>query len=447
MDWHSNRAMQPLHCRGALAGGQASVAVDALAPNAIYLQPAVFLAAMGDPRVLRMDATFSRQGHPRVVLVHDWLTGMRGGEKCLEALARRWPEARLFTLLHRRGSVSPAIESLSPHTSFLNLLPGAHRYYRYLLPLMPAAVASWRLPPADLVVSFSHCVAKAARPALNSSGPTPHVCYCFTPMRYVWHLRNAYFDGRVRGLSARLLDRVLDALRDWDRRTAAGVSHFIAISRTVAHRIRECYGRESTIIYPPVDTDFYTPAAASREDFYLAVSAFAPYKRLNLALSACRKLGRRLVVIGTGQDSARLRALAGPDVQFLGWQPDDVVRDHLRRCRALIFPGEEDFGIVPVEAMATGAPVIALGQGGVTETVVPIDAPRGKDPTGVWFSEQTVDCLADAIVSFERHRGAFDPAASRQQALVFTSKRFEREFFAFLDGLLEPRMASMQWAA
>jgi glycosyltransferase involved in cell wall biosynthesis len=382
-----------------------------------------------------------------VVLVHDWLTGMRGGEKCLEALARRWPQAHLYTLLHRRGSVSPAIESLRLHTSFLNLLPGAHRYYRYLLPVMPAAVASWRLPPADLVVSFSHCVAKAVRPAVVSPRPTPHVCYCFTPMRYVWQLRDAYFGGRVRGLAARLLDRYLDALRDWDRRTAAGVSHFIAISRTVAARIRECYGRQSTVIYPPVDTEFYTPAPIPREDFYLAVSAFAPYKRLDLAVAACRQLKRELVVIGSGQDSARLRAVAGPDVQFLGWQPDEVIRDHLRRCRALLFPGEEDFGIVPVEAMATGAPVIALGQGGVTETVVPLDGAAGKDPTGVWFSEQTVDCLADAIVRFERYTGAFDPTASRLRALQFTAFRFEQELFGFLDNLLEPRLAAKRQAA
>ena len=381
------------------------------------------------------------------MLVHDWLTGMRGGEKCLEVLARRWPDAQLFTLLHRRSSVSTEIERLRPRTSFLDWFPWAHRYYRYLLPLMPAAVASWRLPPADLVVSFSHCVAKAARPAVTASSPTPHVCYCFTPMRYAWHLRGAYLGGRVRGLPARLLDRLLDALRDWDQRTAAGVSHFIAISHTVAARIRECYGRDSRVIYPPVDTDFYTPAPVPREDFYLAVSAFAPYKRLDLALAACRKLGRRLVVIGTGQDAARLRALAGPDVQFLGWQSDEVIRDHFRRCRALLFPGEEDFGIVPVEAMATGAPVIALGQGGVTETVVPVDAPGQQEPTGVWFPEQTVDSLADAITRFERYAGDFDTAASRRQALRFTTNRFQQQLFAFVDNLLPAAVPRIHRAA
>src|SRR5579872_2432809 len=240
---------------------------------------------------------------PRVVLVHDWLTGMRGGEKCLEALCRRWPHAQLLTLLHKSGSVAPAIERLAPQTSALQYLPGVHRYYRYLLPLMPLAASRWRLPPCDLVVSFSHCVAKSARPPRD----VPHVCYCFTPMRYAWHMRHAYFG---RGLKARALDALLGRLRDWDRRTAERVTHFVAISQTVQRRIRDCYDRDSRVIYPPVDTDFYCPAPAGRlerEDFYLAVSALAPYKRLDLAIAACRRLGKPLVVIGSGQDERRLR--------------------------------------------------------------------------------------------------------------------------------------------
>jgi glycosyltransferase involved in cell wall biosynthesis len=365
---------------------------------------------------------------PRVVLVHDWLTGMRGGEKCLEALCRRWPHARLLTLLHRPGSVSPAIEALGPEASLLGRLPGVERYYRYLLPLMPAALSLLRPPPCDLVVSFSHCVAKSARPPRG----VPHVCYCFTPMRYAWHMQEAYF-GR-RGLKARLVDALLGLLRAWDRRTATRVTHFIAISRTVQARIAECYGRDSTVIYPPVDTDFYTPAPAPREGYYLAVSAFAPYKRFDLAIEACNRLQRPLVVIGSGQDAARLRALAGPTVTFLGWQPDEAVRDHLRRCRALLFPAEEDFGIVPVEAMACGAPVVAFGRGGATETVVP---PGGRAaPTGVWFAEQTVECLAEALLSFEARAGDFDPAAARRQARRFHAPRFEGELFDFLDGVL-----------
>ncbi len=379
-------------------------------------------------------------GDPRVILVHDWLTGMRGGEKCLEVLCRRWPGAPLFTLLHRPGSVSRVIEGRRPRTSFLQRLPRVERYYRYLLPLMPAAVESWRLPRCDLVVSLSHCVAKAVRPPRG----VPHVCYCFTPMRYAWHLRDAYLAGRVRGLRARAAERLLGLLRDWDRRTAARVSHFVAISQAVRRRIAECYGRPSTVLYPPVDTDFYAPAPVPREDYYLVVSAFAPYKRLDLAVAACDRLRRPLVVIGTGQDEARLRALAGPTVRFLGWQPDAVIRDHLRRCRALLFPGEEDFGIVPVEAQACGAPVLAFGRGGATETILPPGT--AAPPTGLFFGEQSVDALAAALADFEARAGEFDPNAARRQALRFNRRRFAEELFASLDGALHPTAVSRQAA-
>jgi len=369
---------------------------------------------------------------PRVALVHDWLTGMRGGEKCLEVLCRRWPQAQLFTLLHRSGSVSSAIEDLPRNTTFLHHLPGVSRYYRYLLPAMPLAAATWRLPPCDLVVSFSHCVAKSARPPRD----VPHVCYCFTPMRYAWHMRDSYFGkDRVNGLKARLLSRLLAELRDWDRRTADAVTYFLAISRTVQQRIRECYGRESSVIYPPVDTDFYCPAPVARSDYYLAVSAFAPYKRLDLAISACNRLQRPLVIIGTGQDGHRLQRMAGPTVQFLGWQTDEQVRHHLRRCRALLFPGEEDFGIVPVEAQACGAPVIAFGRGGATETVVPHGGRR--EPTGVFFAEQSVESLLDAMTRFESHAHEFAAAPTRRQALRFNATRFREELFGYVDGVLQ----------
>jgi len=369
-------------------------------------------------------------GEPHVVLIHDWLTGMRGGEKVLEVLCRRWPDARLFTLLHRRGSASPAIERLKPRTSFLQYFPHVHRYYRYLLPLMPLA-ARWRLPDCDLVFSSSHCVAKAAQPPPG----VPHVCYCHTPMRYAWHMKSAYF-RKAPGWKAGIRERLLGWLREWDRGTADRVTHFLANSRVVQQRIRDCYGRPSTVIYPPVDTDFYTPAPVARADYYLVLSAFAPYKRLDLALTACARLGRRLVVIGTGQDENHLRDLAGPTIQFLGWQSDEAIRDHLRHCRALLFPGEEDFGIVPVEAQACGTPVIAYGRGGATETVVPLGGGAAQEPTGVWFEEQTVDCLIAAMHRFESL--AFNPAAARRQALRFNRHRFETEIFSFLSQVLQP---------
>jgi glycosyltransferase involved in cell wall biosynthesis len=367
----------------------------------------------------------------RVVLVHDWLTGMRGGEKVLEHLCRRWPNAPLYTLIHMRGSCSPIIENRPVVTSILNKLPLVERYYRYMLPLMPWAVG-WKLPECDLVFSSSHCVAKG----VTVPPGTVHLCYCHTPMRYAWHMQDSYFHDRDwRGPKKWLARKMLARLREWDRRTAAGVTHFIANSQVVRQRILDCYGRDAVVINPPVDTSFYCPAGVPREDYYLILSAFAPYKRLDLAIGACRALGRNLVVIGSGQDEKKLRNLAGHNVQFLGWQPDEVLRDHLRRCQALLFPGEEDFGIVPVEAQACGTPVIAYGRGGATETVAPWPKPNA---TGMWFEEQTVDCLAAALEQFEQQRDAFDEQRLRAHALRFRAERFEEELFAFAQSVMGP---------
>jgi glycosyltransferase involved in cell wall biosynthesis len=378
----------------------------------------------------------------RVALVHDWLTGMRGGEKCLEAACRRWPRAPLFTLLHRPGSVTPVIENRPLNISWLQRLPQVHRYYRYLLPLMPRASQSWKLPSCDLVLSFSHCVAKAARPPRGAI----HACYCFTPMRYAWHMRSAYFGSKQKhGVLSGATHHLLEWLRQWDQQTANGVDYFIAISRTVQRRIEECYNRSSIVIYPPVDTDFYGPAAVPRENYYLIVSAFAPYKRLDLAIQACNRSKRKLVIIGTGQTEARLRALAGSTVHFLGWQPNEIVRDYLRRCRALLFPGEEDFGIVPVEAQACGTPVIAFGKGGATETIIPPD--NRLEPTGVFFMEPSADCLAEAIQSFESQFADFSPSAARRQALRFNSRRFSEELFGNLEQILQTSGRDLRQAA
>jgi glycosyltransferase involved in cell wall biosynthesis len=239
---------------------------------------------------------------------------------------------------------------------------------------------------------------------------------------------------------------MLERLRRWDRSTARRVDHFIAISRTVQRRISDSYHRSSVVIYPPVDTDFYFPASARREDYYLAVSAFAPYKRLDLAIRACNQLKRKLVLIGTGQAESRLRALAGPTVQFLGWQSNEKVREHLRRCRALLFPGEEDFGIVPVEAQACGAPVIAYGTGGATETVITPES--REEPTGLFFKESSAESIADAIVRFESKAGDFSPAAARRQALRFHSQRFSEELFGYLRQIVEgPAVPAKRQAA
>jgi glycosyltransferase involved in cell wall biosynthesis len=358
---------------------------------------------------------------------------MRGGEKCLEILCRRWPDARLYTLLHKSGSVGSVIGGQRIVTSVLQRLPGVDKYYRYLLPLMPAAAAGWNLPACDLVISLSHCVAKSARVPRGAR----HVCYCFTPMRYAWHQQHAYFRGQgLARIKTHLADLVLERLRLWDQETAKGVDHFLAISKTVQQRINECYARPSEVIYPPVATNFYTPATLPREDFYLVVSALAPYKRVDLAIEACRRMGKQLVVIGTGQDAARLCRLDAGSVRWLGWQSNEQIRDALRRCRALLFPGEEDFGIVPVEAQACGTPVIAFGRGGATETVLPLG--QRREPTGVWFAEQTVESAIEAIERFERSRGDFSPQAARRQALLFQESRFEDELFGYLEEVMHP---------
>ncbi len=368
-----------------------------------------------------------------IALVHDWLTGMRGGEKCLEPVCRRFPGAPLLTLLHVPDSVTPAIERMAIRTSVLQRLPGVRRYYRWLLPLMPGAIERLRVPAGvDLVLSFSHAVAKGVR----VPDSVPHVCYCFTPMRYAWHRRDDYLRtgpfgfGPVRLAAQKLLER----LRRWDRQSSSRVTHFVAISQTVAQRIEQCYGRPSTVIYPPVDTQFYTPAPVEREDSYVCVSALVPYKRVDLAMAACQRLGRRLVVIGTGPERHRLERLAGPGMTLAGWLPDAEVREHLRRARALLFAAYEDFGIVPLEAQACGTPVIAYGQGGCAETVLPATAARPG--TGLLFAEQTVDALAAAIEQFEQHPEWFDAALARRHAEQFSTARFERELFAYVEEVL-----------
>ncbi|HET6882204.1 MAG TPA: glycosyltransferase [Pirellulales bacterium] len=394
----------------------------------------------------------------KLALVHDWLTGMRGGEKCLAALCRHFPDAELFTLLHARGRLAPEIERMRVTTSFLQRVPCIERHYRYWLPLMPRAIESFRLPvDVDLVVSFSHAVAKSVQPPPG----VPHVCYCFTPMRYAWQLRGDYFAEASdqaprrgpleravrlprRSLSA-TRDRLLDRIRDWDRVTSDRVTHYVAISQTVAERIRQCYDRSSAVIHPPVDTDFYTPEPLPREDYYLCVTALVPYKKTELAIEACRRLNRPLIVIGAGPEERRLRALAGSQTRLLGWQSDEVIRDHLRRCRALLFPGHEDFGIVPVEAQACGTPVIAYGRGGATETIVAADRQQGG--TGVFFDQQTPESLTEAMRWLESHPQQFSAALARRNALRFNAQRYERELLKLLADVAGQRTGQLRRAA
>jgi glycosyltransferase involved in cell wall biosynthesis len=370
----------------------------------------------------------------RVALVHDWLTGRRGGEKCLEVLCEAFPEATLHTLIHRRGAAGPLIEGMRIKTSPLQLVPGALRRYRALLPLMPLAARAWNVGDVDLVVSTSHCVAKAVRVPAG----VPHVCYCFTPMRYAWDERAAYLDGwRTRPVRRLVAGWALDRLRDWDRKTVAGVTHFVAISQTVRKRVLRCYGRDSRVIQPPVDVDFYTPAAVDRKPFYLIVSALVPYKRVADAIEACTALGRRLVVIGEGPERERLERLAGKSAEFLGWQPDEVVREHLRRCRALLFPGLEDFGIVPLEALACGAAVIALGEGGAAENV--------DTQVGRLYAGPGAAALAKAIAAWESEGCPHDAEEGRRRAEALSVGRFRERLLGYLADVVSGRAERSPW--
>lgn len=355
----------------------------------------------------------SRGSGLRVALVHDWLTGMRGGEKVLEVLCEIFPKAPLYTLLHLPGSVSSVIEDRPIHTSFVQRLPGAETQYRRYLPIFPWAIESLDLSAYDLVVSTSHCVAKGAivRPGAL------HISYCFTPMRYVWDQFDDYFGKDRAGIVTRTAMSVAAPwLRAWDRRTADRVHLFISDCRNIQERIRRIFGRESDIVFPPVDVGRFTLGADERS-FYLVVSALVPYKRVDLAVEAFNRSGRRLVIVGKGPELERLRAMARPNIEFLGWRSDEELAVLYRQATALIFPGEEDFGIVPLEAMASGTPVVALGKGGALETVV-------NGETGVFFDERTVEALEAAIVRASTI--AWKPDRLREQALRF-SREHHRE--------------------
>lgn len=350
----------------------------------------------------------------KVILAHDWLTGMRGGERVLELLCRAFPAAPIYTLLYRAAAVSDPIRSHPVTTSWLQRVPFIERYYRYALPLFPAAIERLRPQPADLLISTSHCVAKGLRPPAG----TPHLCYCFTPMRYAWLFYEEYF-GR-NPLKKAVLAPTLARLRTWDRANSARVTRFVTLSRHVQKRIREFYGRDADVVYPPVNSAYWTPAPANAQgpqsqSYDLMVSALVPYKRLDLAVLAYTQMGFPLKIVGTGTEFRRLRALAGPRIEFTGWLPDERIRDLYRHCRFLVFPGEEDFGLVPVEVQACGRPVVAYGKGGVMETVV-------DGVTGVFFQEQVVDSLRDAVARAAQH--SWNPAAIRANAERFNETRF-----------------------
>ena len=365
----------------------------------------------------------------RVALVHDWLDTWRGGERVLSEICGVYEDAELFALVDFLPDTDrPRLRGKRAVTTFLQRLPFARRSFRRMLPLFPRAIESLDVSAFDLVVSSSHAVAKGVR---THPGQL-HICYCYTPMRYAWDLREQYLrqSGLDHGLRGRLARRVLDRLQAWDRATSGRVDHFVATSQHIAERIRRCYGRESTVIYPPVAIDAIEPPPA-RGSSYVTVAQLVPYKRIDLIVEAFGRLPEReLIVIGEGPERARIEAIAGPNVHLIGRVPDRERDLRLAKARAFIFAAEEDFGIAPVEAQAAGTPVIALARGGALETIRGLDAPV---PTGVLYADQTAGAIVAAILEFEARHARFEAAACVENAARFEPQRFRRELAAFVD--------------
>ncbi len=364
----------------------------------------------------------------RVAVVHDWLVTYAGAERVLEQMLAVYPAADLFSLI---DFVPPAerdfLGGRRVQTSFLQQIPGMRKRYRSFLPLMPLAIEQLDLSGYDLVLSSSYAVAKGVL-----TGPDQlHICFCHSPMRYAWDLQHQYLreTGLDRGVRGALARWILHRMRLWDVRSSVGVDGFIAVSRYVARRIWKAYRRKSTVIYPPVDVEAFTPGG-DHEDFYVTASRMVPYKRMDLIVEAFAAMpDRRLVVIGDGPEARRVRAGGAANVEFLGQQPLEVLRDRLRRARAFVFAAEEDFGIAPLEAQACGTPVIAYGKGGALETIRPTSEP---DPTGLFFEKQTAESLVDAVGRFERESRLIRSDACRQNALEFGAARFREQLTAYV---------------
>jgi len=377
----------------------------------------------------------------RIALVHDWLTGYRGGERVLHHLACRFPDADLFTLVHEPGCVPEAIESRRIFTSPLDRLPGRAAHYRKLLPLFPWAIRQFDLAGYDLVLSTSHAVAKSVRIPKGVA----HVDYCFTPMRYVWDHVDTYLGH---GLKRFLAQPLVTALRRFDVRTSGeeSVTRFVAISTDVAGRIQRHYGRSAPVVSPPVDLSWIETADEKAEDYYLLVGGFVPYKREDLAIDAFRRLDRRLIIVGDGPTRAHLERNAPDNVEFTGRVDESTLARHYRSCRALLYPQHEDFGLVAVEAQGAGRPVIGYAKGGLMDTMRPLESadsqhrgdPHG--PTGVFFDEPTPAALCEAVERFEKAEHLFVPQTIRQWAERFSPARFDEA----LDHEIEIAMRQVQ---
>ena len=379
----------------------------------------------------------------KIAIVHDWLVTYAGAERVLEQMLLLYPEADLYSLVDFVPADERSfLQGRAVRTSFIQRLPGARSKYRNYLPLMPLAVEQLDMSRYDVVISSSHAVAKGV-----ITGPDQlHLCMCYSPMRYAWDLQHQYLReaGLDRGARSLLARYLLHRLRIWDVRTSIGVDGFIAISQFIARRIWKVYRRTSTVIYPPVDVEAFTPAGP-REDFYVTASRMVPYKRMDLIVEAFASMPqRKLVVIGDGPEARRIRSRGAANVEFLGQQPFDVLRDRLRRARAFVFAAEEDFGIAPLEAQACGTPVLAFGKGGALETIRPLGE---AEPTGIFFPEQRVSAVVEAVQRFEREGDAITPGACRRNAMRFAPQRFCQELRHLVDSEVQRRISRSELRA
>jgi len=365
----------------------------------------------------------------RVAVIHEWLIEYAGAERVVEQILNIFPSADLFAQVEFLPSNRKSfIQNKSVKTSFIQKLPLAKKKYRTYLPLMPLAVEQFDVSGYDLIISSAHAVSKGVL-----TGPDQlHISYVHSPMRYAWDLQHQYLreSGLDKGLKGWLAKWMLHKIRLWDVRTTHGVDAFVANSKFIGRRIRKVYGRDATVIYPPVDVSAFT-LRENKEDFYMTASRMVPYKKIDLIVEAFSKIPEeKLVVIGDGPDFQKVKAKAGHNITFLGYQPFESLRDHMQRAKAFVFAAEEDFGIIPVEAQACGTPVIAYGKGGALETVRGLDK---ENPTGIFFPVQSVDSLIDAVKRFEQEYERFKPLACRQNAIRFSPERFRDEFSLFVE--------------
>jgi glycosyltransferase involved in cell wall biosynthesis len=365
----------------------------------------------------------------KIAIIHEWLVTYVGSERVVEQILNLYPDADFFCLFDfLPNNERDFIRNRKIHTSFLQKMPFAKRWYRNYLPIMPFAIERFDLSGYDLLISSSHAVAKG----IKKNPHQLHICYCHTPMRYAWDLQRQYLkeSGLDKGIKGVLVKAILNRIKKWDVATSRKVDYFIANSHYIKNRIKRIYEREATVIYPPVDIKNFQ-VNDKKENFFLTVSRMVPYKRVDLIVKAFSKIGLPLIVIGDGPDFSKIKKIAKKNVEFLGYQKGEVLREYMQKAKAFVFAAEEDFGIVPVEAQACGTPVIAYGRGGVTETVIPFG--ESAAPTGIFFYEQTPQAIIDALKKFKTIEDKFNPHEIRKNVERFNIERFKREFKKFVD--------------